>query len=252
MSSRRRGRFHQSRMSFSVTNSRIVFQITQGAVSIRKTILLGMAIPMLKIRRPTGRLIFNMGIPIPGKTVFYIETGPRSWHFRHDRNTKSDSGQWSYRPVNCICSKKYTAHHGSFRFSAGLKRVWRDIRDSRNGGHCLLTVGGWLRGAKIGAECVKYVWLSCPAQLSGWVMCISMQWLRLKACHVACDEYASGEICSLQHMWVTGSVMWAVAIGASLKFGVPGASATNWFSRVNGARDNGIGLYMQAMGVFSD
>ena len=48
-----------------------------GAVSIRKTVLLGMAIPMLKIRRPTGRLIFNMGIPIPGKTVFYIETGPR-------------------------------------------------------------------------------------------------------------------------------------------------------------------------------
>ena len=49
-----------------------------GAVSIRKTVLLGMAIPMLKIRRPTGRLIFNMGIPIPGKTVFYIETGPCS------------------------------------------------------------------------------------------------------------------------------------------------------------------------------
>ena len=49
----------------------------QGAVSIRKTVLLGMAIPMLKIRRPTGRLIFNMGIPIPGKTVFLIETGPR-------------------------------------------------------------------------------------------------------------------------------------------------------------------------------
>ena len=47
-----------------------------GAVSIRKTVLLGMAIPMSKIRRPTGRLIFNMGIPIPGKTVFYIETGP--------------------------------------------------------------------------------------------------------------------------------------------------------------------------------
>ena len=59
----------------------------QGAVSIRKTVLLGMVIPMLKIRRPTGRLIFNMGIPIPGKTVFYIETGPslfRLWpHTRH-------------------------------------------------------------------------------------------------------------------------------------------------------------------------
>ena len=28
-----------------------------------------MAISMLKIRRPLGRLIFNMGIAIPGKTV---------------------------------------------------------------------------------------------------------------------------------------------------------------------------------------
>ena len=30
---------------------------------------------MLKIRRPLGRLIFNMEIAIPGKTVFLIETG---------------------------------------------------------------------------------------------------------------------------------------------------------------------------------
>ena len=36
--------------------------IEQGAVSIRKTVLPGMAIPMLKIRRPNGRLIFNMEI----------------------------------------------------------------------------------------------------------------------------------------------------------------------------------------------
>ena len=35
-----------------------------------------MAIYMLKIRRPLGRLIFNMGIAIPGKTVFLIETAP--------------------------------------------------------------------------------------------------------------------------------------------------------------------------------
>ena len=49
-----------------------------GAVSIRKTVLPGMAIPMLKIRRPVGRLIFNMGIAIPSKTVFLIETAPRS------------------------------------------------------------------------------------------------------------------------------------------------------------------------------
>ena len=37
---------------------------------------LHMAISMLKIRRPLGRLIFNMGIAIPGKTVFLIETAP--------------------------------------------------------------------------------------------------------------------------------------------------------------------------------
>ena len=37
-----------------------------------------MAISMLKIRRPLGRLIFNMGIAIPGKTVFLIETAPWS------------------------------------------------------------------------------------------------------------------------------------------------------------------------------
>ena len=35
-----------------------------------------MAIPMLKIRRPLGRLIFNMGIATPGKTVFLIEAAP--------------------------------------------------------------------------------------------------------------------------------------------------------------------------------
>ena len=35
-----------------------------------------MAISMLKIRRPSGRLIFNMGIAIPGKSVILIETAP--------------------------------------------------------------------------------------------------------------------------------------------------------------------------------
>ena len=35
-----------------------------------------MAIVKLKIRRPIGRLIFNMGIAIPGKTVFLIEKAP--------------------------------------------------------------------------------------------------------------------------------------------------------------------------------
>ena len=55
----------------------------QGAVSIRKTVLPCMAIPMLKIRRPNGRLIFNMEIAIRRYDGLYIETGPRSpWSFR--------------------------------------------------------------------------------------------------------------------------------------------------------------------------
>ena len=49
----------------------------QGPVSIWRPSYLRMAISMLKIRRPLGRLIFNMGIAIPGKTVFLIETAPR-------------------------------------------------------------------------------------------------------------------------------------------------------------------------------
>ena len=50
---------------------------SQGPVSILRPSYLRMVISMLKIRRPLGRLIFNMGIAIPGKTVFLIETAPR-------------------------------------------------------------------------------------------------------------------------------------------------------------------------------
>ena len=50
-----------------------------------------MAISMLKIRRPLGRLIFNMGIAIPGKTVFLIETAPRT-HGSHIVKTATVDG----------------------------------------------------------------------------------------------------------------------------------------------------------------
>ena len=52
----------------SMMQSQVVFYSSlnkdMGAVSIRKTVLPGMAIPMLKRRRPNGRLIFNMEIAI--------------------------------------------------------------------------------------------------------------------------------------------------------------------------------------------
>ena len=51
-------------MNFLFENFQTPLLRGQGAVSIRKTVLPGMAIPMLKIRRPNGRLISNMEITI--------------------------------------------------------------------------------------------------------------------------------------------------------------------------------------------
>ena len=55
---------------------------------------------MLKIRRPLGRLIFNMGIAIPGKTVFLIETAPW-WH--NYNNTKHNNAMSIFCGIYCIC-----------------------------------------------------------------------------------------------------------------------------------------------------
>ena len=49
---------------FCVIQGMVRRYLHQGAVSIRKTVLPGIAIPMLKIRRHNGRLIFNMEIAI--------------------------------------------------------------------------------------------------------------------------------------------------------------------------------------------
>ena len=53
-----------------------IANVPPGPLPILRPSYLRMAISMLKIRRPLGRLIFNMGIAIPGKTVFLIETAP--------------------------------------------------------------------------------------------------------------------------------------------------------------------------------
>ena len=60
-----------------------------------------MAISMLKIRRPLGRLIFNMGIAIAGKTVFLIETAPRSL---------PTNSCLSYSISHCLSSYMYDAY----------------------------------------------------------------------------------------------------------------------------------------------
>ena len=60
--------FAETEMARIVETSIAIMNIIRandlGGVSIRKTVLPGMAIPMLKIRRPNGRLIFNMEIAI--------------------------------------------------------------------------------------------------------------------------------------------------------------------------------------------
>ena len=60
-------------LSLETKTSNTVYDITNIVANIlahpqqyeiRKTVFPGMAIPMLKIRRPSGRLIFNMEIAI--------------------------------------------------------------------------------------------------------------------------------------------------------------------------------------------
>ena len=62
----------------------------EGGLSQYEDIILPVyGITMLKIRRSRDRLIFNMGIPIPGKDGLYIETGP--WTFWHHMTCGDDT-----------------------------------------------------------------------------------------------------------------------------------------------------------------
>ena len=73
---------------------------------------------MLKIRRPLGRLIFNMGIAIPGKTVFLIEMAPWCWN----RNIPGKRCQYQ----DWFKSGKIALHYNLTR--KPLCRMWLPIR----------------------------------------------------------------------------------------------------------------------------
>ena len=65
---------------------------------------------MLKIRRPLGRLIFNMGIAIPGKTVFLIETAPRFLYDLRDwTGISSRASRAAFRKRQMLLSKVFLA-----------------------------------------------------------------------------------------------------------------------------------------------
>ena len=109
-----------------------------------------MAISMLKIRRPLGRLIFNMGIAIPGKTVFLIETVP--WF-----NIKMSSYQ--YRKYHCgdktIVRSSYL--HNGISYTGKMSSLY------------------W-----IGAQLSIY---PCPPALHHWQWGNRIVWKTLWMCH---------------------------------------------------------------------
>ena len=165
--------------------------------------------------------------------------------FSTHRNIKSDSDRWSYRSVNRICTKKYTVYRGSCRFSAGVEvsvtwhtgfSQWRTLFvDSRR---------QIARSQNRSRMCeIRLTKLSCAAQQVGIVHFYAVTEIKGLSCRLWWKREWRNLLTST-HVGYR-SVIRAVASGASLKFGVQGASATNWFSRVNGARDNGIRLYKE-------
>ena len=86
---------------------------------------------MLKIRRPVGRLIFNMGITIPSKTVFLIETAPSTqWvNYTHwglnkmtDIMMTSSNGN-IFRVTGPLCGE-FTGHWWIPRTKASDTELW--------------------------------------------------------------------------------------------------------------------------------
>ena len=124
-------------------------------------------------------------------------------HHWYKRKAKYNSIDRLYRPLNCICTEKICRASRHFQFFGWC---WSKC-DVTSGTLAMATIVGLfvdsqplMARSQNRTKCVKYVWLSYPTWPSRWVLCISMQWLRLKGCQVACDEWTSGEICSLQHV----------------------------------------------------
>ena len=97
---------------------------------------------MLNIRRPLGRLIFNMGITIPGKTVFLIETAPRcTWQI--DRGLG-------------LPDLKFVLLH-IFQFSIALW-VGQGTLYFRTAWQCLLSI---VIGTRHSLKTIKYLSIPC-------------------------------------------------------------------------------------------
>ena len=82
---------------------------------------------MLKIRRPLGRLIFNMGIAIPGKTVFLIETA--SWNSWNTFPTK----QINASVQMFICATNYSIRRVTVFDKTSLHNILLRLEPARLG-----------------------------------------------------------------------------------------------------------------------
>ena len=79
---------------------------------------------MLKITRPLGRLIFNMEIAIPGKTVFLIETAP--WLVTRCAN-RSWAASLSTHAIEVKCFVLYW-HNGKTQATQRVsEKSWSDL-----------------------------------------------------------------------------------------------------------------------------
>ena len=75
-----------------------------------------MAIPMLKIRRPNGRLIFNMEIAIRRWDGLYIETGPNT----QPHQTGQGEEPWTFFMKCAVYKDTMTSLHAIFRVTGRL------------------------------------------------------------------------------------------------------------------------------------
>ena len=92
---------------------------------------------MLKIRRPLGRLIFNMGIAIPGKTVFLIETAPSALVFN-----SSPLDQNGHHFADDIFKRIFLEENGRILIRISLKFVSKGQIDNES---ALVWVIAWRR-----------------------------------------------------------------------------------------------------------
>ena len=154
-------------------------------------------------------------------------------HCRTNRKTKSDCVNGSYRAVNCICTKKYAVHHGTWQFlgccySECNVTYWT---------HIMVAIVYWQSEAdSMESKSEPNVWNMF--QLPYMSPQVGIEYF-YAVTEIKGDEHTSGEICLFQHMG-----LWSLSCGqpwvASLGQGV---SATNWFPWLNWVRHNGSGLY---------